>query len=187
MALQYETQEPEVSGAGVWGPAIWNVRFPWPRNGTRLGAPGMRAMTMPRGSISRQHKGTRMRKDLLREEKVVVGAYTNYGNRLIERSIFKLLHLPETTPRFSVFERISDELLEFINGHDYVVITGCTTLQDDPGHQRCFDAQFERIRSKKICFGASFYCEADESPSLRIARLYDPPIGVRDPWTAIGV
>jgi hypothetical protein len=130
-----------------------------------------------------------MRTDLLRDKKVVVGSvaagtYTNYGNRLIERSIFQLLNLPETTPRFSVFERISDELLEFINGHDYVVITGCTTLQDDPGHQRCFDAQFERIRPKKICFGASFYCEADESPSLRIARLYDTPIGVRDPWTA---
>jgi len=59
-----------------------------------------------------------------------------------------------------VFEPISDELLEFINAHDVVIITGCTTLQDDPGHQRCFDAQFERIRARKICFGAGF-CLSD--------------------------
>src|SRR5262245_2740469 len=121
--------------------------------------------------------------------KVIVGSvavppYTNYGNRLIEEATFKLLGLPESTPRFSVFQKISDELLEFINSHEYLIITGCTTLQDDPGHQVCFDSQFERIKIRKICLGAAFYCESDDHPSLRIARLYDTPIGARDPWTA---
>jgi hypothetical protein len=127
--------------------------------------------------------------DAFRNRKVIVGSvavgpYTNYGNRLIEQASLRLLGLPPSTPRFSVFEPIGDDLLEYINSHDYVVITGCTTLQDDPGHQRCFDHQFPRIRATKICFGASFYCEPEELPSLRIARLYDAPIGARDPWTA---
>jgi hypothetical protein len=130
-----------------------------------------------------------MGQDLLKNKKVIVGSvavgeYTNYGNRLIEQSIFSLLNLPDTTPRFSVFEPISDELVEFINSHDYLIITGCTTLQDDPGHQQCFDARFERLKPRKICFGAGFYCEADDAPALRIARMYDAPLGVRDPWTA---
>ena len=121
--------------------------------------------------------------------KVIVGSvavppYTNYGNRLIEKSTFKLLALPESTPKFSVFQKMTDELLEFINSHEYLIITGCTTLQDDPGHQVCFDSQFEKIKIRKVCFGGAFYCESNDNPSLRIARLYDTPIGARDPWTA---
>jgi hypothetical protein len=115
---------------------------------------------------------------------VAVGPYANYGNALIERSTLKLLGLPSSTPRFSVFEKIEDELLERINSHDYLLVTGCTTLQDDPGHQQCFDEQFRRITIPKICFAGTFYCEPDERPSLRIARMYDLPIGARDPWAA---
>jgi hypothetical protein len=122
-------------------------------------------------------------------KKVIVGSvavppYTNYGNRLIEKSTLELLGLPPDTPHFSVFEKISDELLEWINAHDYLIITGCTTLQDDPGHQRCFDSQFERIKTRVVCFGASFYCDSSARPSLRVARMYGTPIGARDPWTA---
>ena len=122
-------------------------------------------------------------------KKIIVGSvaaepYTNYGNRLIEQSTLNLLGLPESTPKFSVFEPIDDRLLEFINAQDYLVVTGCTTLQDDPGHQRCFDKQFLKIRIPKICFAGTFYCEYADTPSLRIAHLYDRPIGVRDPWAA---
>jgi hypothetical protein len=122
-------------------------------------------------------------------KRVIVGSVagpgsTNLGNRLIARSTLRLLDLDESTPSFSVFERISESRLEFINSHDYVVITGCTTLQDDPGHQACFDEQFRRIRIPKICAGGSFYCEPGDRPSLRIARLYDTQVGARDPWTA---
>lgn len=122
-------------------------------------------------------------------KRVIVGSVagtgsTNLGNRLIARSTLRLLDLDETTPSFSVFERISEARLEFINSHDYVLITGCTTLQDDPGHQACFDAQFGRIRVPRVCVGGSFYCEPGDRPSLRIARLYDTPVGARDPWTA---
>lgn len=115
---------------------------------------------------------------------VAAGTYTNYGNRLIEKSTLNILGLSADVPRFSVFEKISDELLEFINAHDCLVITGCTTLQDDPGHQVCFDGQFERIKIKTVCAGGAFYCESDESPSLRIARLFNTTVGARDPWTA---
>jgi hypothetical protein len=115
---------------------------------------------------------------------VAIGPYENYGNALIERSTFKLLGLPTSTPKFSVFERIGDALLERINSYDYVLVTGCTTLQDDSGHQRCFDEQFRRIKIPKACVAGTFYCEPDESPSLRIAHMYDLPIGVRDPWAA---
>jgi hypothetical protein len=115
---------------------------------------------------------------------VAVGPYANYGNGLIERSTLKLLGLPKSTPSFSVFERIGDELLERINSYDYILVTGCTTLQDDPGHQRCFDEQFQKIKIPKICFAGTFYCEPDDKPSLRIAQMYDLPIGARDPWAA---
>jgi hypothetical protein len=113
---------------------------------------------------------------------VAYGSYVNRGNALIERATFKILGLPDTTPRFSVFEPISDDLLATINRHDCLLVTGCTTLQDDEWHQRCFDAQFERITIPKICFGGTFFCEPEDRPSLRVARLYDTPIGVRDPW-----
>ena len=127
--------------------------------------------------------------DLLQSKRIIVGSvalgpYSNYGNRLIAQSTLRLLGLPEDTASFSVFEPIGDELLEFINSHDALVITGCTTLQDAAGHQACFDAQFDRIRIKKVCLGGSFYCDVAAAPSLRIARLYDTPIGARDPWTA---
>jgi hypothetical protein len=115
---------------------------------------------------------------------VAVGPYANYGNVLIERAMFDLLGLPLSTPKFSVFQTIDDALLERINAHDYLLITGCTTLQDHPGHQRCFDEQFRRIRIPKICFGGTFYCQPDEQPSLRVARMYDLAIGARDPWCA---
>jgi hypothetical protein len=115
---------------------------------------------------------------------VAAGPYTNYGNRLIEQSTLNLLGLPESPPKFSIFEPIDDRLLEFINAQDYLVVTGCTTLQDDSGHQRCFDEQFQKIRIPKICFGGTFYCEYADTPSLRIAQLYDRPIGARDPWAA---
>jgi hypothetical protein len=115
---------------------------------------------------------------------VASGPYTNFGNRLIERATFALLALPSDTPVFSVFEPISDELLDHINRFDYVIITGGTTLQDDPGHQACFDRQFGRIRARRICLGGGFYCDPDSNPSLRIARMYDAPIGARDPWSA---
>jgi hypothetical protein len=125
----------------------------------------------------------------LSDKKVIVGSvaippYTNYGNRLIERSTLHLLGLPDTTPRFSAFRKIDDELLEFINAHEFLVITGCTTLQDEPGHQMCFDAQFDKIKIRTVCLGGSFYCNAATVPSLRIPRLYNTPIGARDPWTA---
>jgi hypothetical protein len=115
---------------------------------------------------------------------VAIGPYANYGNVLIERATFSLLGLPRSTAKFSVFDRIDDELLERINSYDYLLITGCTTLQDHPGHQRCFDEQFRKIKIPKICFGATFYCEPDETPSLRVAQMYDLPIGARDPWCA---
>lgn len=122
-------------------------------------------------------------------KRVIVGSVAgpgsaNLGNRLIARSTLRLLELEESTPSFSVFERISESRLEFINSHDYLVITGGTTLQDHPGHQACFDAQFGRIRIPKICVGGSFYCEPGDRPSPRVARLYDTPVGARDPWTA---
>lgn len=127
--------------------------------------------------------------DTSRPRRVIVGSvaagpYTNFGNRLIERATFALLGLPSDTPVFSVFDPISDAGLEYINAFDYVVVTGGTTLQDDPGHQACFDRQFERIRARKICAGGGFYCDPGASPSLRIARMYDTPIGARDPWSA---
>jgi hypothetical protein len=127
--------------------------------------------------------------DLLKGKKVVVGSvavgpYTNYGNRLIARATYDMLGLAEDTPSFSVFEPISEPLLEFINGHDYLVVMGCTTLQDGPGHQACFDANFARIKARKVCFGGAFYCEMDDTPPLRIAELYDTPIAARDPWSA---
>jgi hypothetical protein len=115
---------------------------------------------------------------------VAVGPYENHGNLLIERSTLRLLNVPSSAQRFSVFERIDDELLERINAHDYLLVIGCTTLQDAPGHQRCFDEQFQKIKIPKICFAGTFYCEPDETPSLRIAQMYDRPIGVRDPWAA---
>jgi polysaccharide pyruvyl transferase WcaK-like protein len=93
-----------------------------------------------------------------------------------------VLGLPDNTTRFSIFEPISDALLKTINKHDYLIVTGCTTLQDDEGHQRCFDAQFDRISIPKLCFAGTFFCEPEEHPSLRIARLYGTPIAVRDPW-----
>ncbi|PYQ22117.1 MAG: hypothetical protein DMF79_06600 [Acidobacteria bacterium] len=122
-------------------------------------------------------------------KRVIVGSVAgpgskNLGNRLIARSTLRLLGLDESTPSFSVFEPISEARLELINSHDYVVITGATTLQDDPGHQACFDAQFGRIRIPRICVAGSFYCEPGDRPSLRIARLFDTPVGARDPWTA---
>ena len=111
------------------------------------------------------------------------GPYVNRGNVLIERSTLRVLGLPPDTPRFSVFERISDDLLERINEYDYLVVTGCTTLQDHEEHQACFDVQFERITIPKLCFGAAFCCRAEDTPSLRIAKMYALPIGARDPWT----
>jgi hypothetical protein len=115
---------------------------------------------------------------------VASGPYANYGNVLIEHAMFGLLGLSLSTPKFSVFQPIDDALLERINSHDYLLITGCTTLQDHPGHQRCFDEQFRRISIPKICFGGTFYCEPDDKPSLRVARMYDLAIGARDPWCA---
>lgn len=113
---------------------------------------------------------------------VGVGPYKNRGNVLIERSSLRVLGLPRDTPRFSVFEPITDDLLSFIHEHDYLVVTGCTTLQDDQGHQRCFDHQFARIQIPKICFAGTFFCETEDQPGLRIARMFSTPLGVRDPW-----
>jgi hypothetical protein len=115
---------------------------------------------------------------------VAAGRYRNFGNRLIERATFALLDLPSDTPVFSVFEPMTDARLEYLNDFEYVVITGATTLQDDPGHQACFDERFGRIRATKVCVGGGFYCDPDARPSLRIARMYDAPIGARDPWSA---
>jgi hypothetical protein len=111
------------------------------------------------------------------------GPYGNRGNVLIERYTLRIIWLPPDTPRFSVFERISSDLIRKINECDYLVVTGCTTLQDHEEHQVCFDEQFEKITIPKICFGAAFCCSAGDSPSLRIAKMYELPIGARDPWT----
>jgi hypothetical protein len=111
------------------------------------------------------------------------GQYQNRGNVLIERSTLRILGLSSDTPKFSVFERISDDLVRRINEYDYLLVTGCTTLQDHEQHQACFDAQFEKITIPKICFGGAFCCGAEDTPSLRIAKMYDLPIGARDPWT----
>jgi hypothetical protein len=111
------------------------------------------------------------------------GPYVNRGNVLIERSTLRVLGLRPDTPRFSVFQRISNDLLARINENDYLIVTGCTTLQDHEEHQACFDAQFEKITIPKICFGGAFCCSTEDTPSLRIAEMYDLPIGARDPWT----
>ena len=111
------------------------------------------------------------------------GPQENRGNVLIQKSTLRILDLPSDTPRFSVFEKISNDLIAKINEHDYLIVTGCTTLQDEAEHQLCFDAQFEKITIPKICFGAAFCCGTRDNPSLRIAKMYDLPIGARDPWT----
>jgi hypothetical protein len=79
---------------------------------------------------------------------------------------------------------MTHDLVDWINDHDLLIFTGCTILQDHPGHQQCFNEPFREIRVRKICFGAGFCCALDARPSLRIARLFDEPIAARDPWTA---
>lgn len=111
------------------------------------------------------------------------GPYENRGNYLIERSTFNVLGLPPKTLCYSVFEPISHSLVDIINSHDILIVTGCTTLQDSRWHGICFDSQFKKITIPKALFGAAFCCDNDDHPSLRIADLFDLPIGARDPWT----
>ncbi|MCB1504822.1 MAG: polysaccharide pyruvyl transferase family protein [Hyphomicrobiaceae bacterium] len=126
--------------------------------------------------------------DSFRAKKLVVGSvgcgpFGNRGNALIERETLRLLGVGADIPKFSIFERLTEELVDHINSFDLLLITGCTTLQDNPDHQICFDDLFRKITIPKINFGAAFCGPTTARPSLRVAEMFDLPIGARDPWT----
>lgn len=126
---------------------------------------------------------------LLSDKSVIVGSvgcgpFVNRGNALIERETLAALGLPHDTPRFSVFEPMSEERANHINRFDLVVFTGCTILQASAGHRNFFNRHCEAIHIPKLLFGGAFCCDLDDEPDLKLARWFDGPLGARDPWTA---
>lgn len=115
---------------------------------------------------------------------VAKGPYRNLGNSLIERATLRILGLPHTTPTFSVFEPMTRSLARQINKYDLVLFTGCTILQMSEGHQRFLNDICEEVRISKFCFASGFCCEQHDNPPLDVARWFNSPVAVRDPWTA---
>jgi hypothetical protein len=124
------------------------------------------------------------------DRKVIIGSvakgpYSNLGNTLIERATLRCLGLPNETPMFSVFEPMTPQRAHTLNSFDLVVFTGCTLLQASEGHQRFLNAACDRISVPKLCFAGAFCAQLHDEPALEVARWFEPPIAVRDPWSAV--
>lgn len=77
---------------------------------------------------------------------VAAGPYANYGNALIERATLAALGLTSDTPRFSLFEPMTETLARHINTFELAVFTGCTILDGRSGHQGFFNQHCSKIR-----------------------------------------
>jgi len=115
---------------------------------------------------------------------VAAGPFANFGNQLIERATLDALGLPPDTPRFSVFEPMTEALASYINQYELVVFTGCTILQGSAGHQCFFNDHCAEIRIPKLLCAGAFCCQPDDAPGDQLARWFDPPLAARDPWTS---
>lgn len=114
---------------------------------------------------------------------VAAGPYANYGNALIERATLAALGLASDTPRFSLFEPMTETLARHINTFELAVFTGCTILDGRSGHQGFFNQHCLKIRIPKLLCAGAYCCEPGDKPSGELAQWFDPPLAARDPWT----
>lgn len=105
----------------------------------------------------------------------------NLGNRIIEYAVKSLLRLPEPVIAVSAFSVPSQDQIDIINGTDFLIVPGSTTLANGPGQceaSSCFD----KIKVPIFCVGASVWLPRYGMNSAMAKRLTQP-VGARDPLT----
>lgn len=105
----------------------------------------------------------------------------NFGNRLIEYATKSLLRLPEPKISVSAFSVPSQDNIDIMNGTDFVIVPGSTTLAAGPGQCEA-SACFDKIKVPIFCVGASIWLPQYPLNTFMAKRLAQP-IGSRDPIT----
>ncbi|MFQ5456037.1 MAG: polysaccharide pyruvyl transferase family protein, partial [Nitrospirota bacterium] len=104
----------------------------------------------------------------------------NYGNRLIEYSLRKLLKLEgKEHCCINIYNYISKDDIEKINECDFIILPGGTLLQK----RECAGMeQLQFVKPLIYCFGGCFNTRL-LFPSPKYCKTIVEPIGVRDPFT----
>ncbi len=109
----------------------------------------------------------------------------NHGNYLIEYHLERILQLPKPDLVVNVLQ---NEFPHNLNGYQFIVNPGTTTLYQDPK----IDIAFQKFVPEKtpiICFGASIWYREGlsefmgENKLVQVAKKMQYPIGCRDPFT----
>jgi polysaccharide pyruvyl transferase len=103
----------------------------------------------------------------------------NYGNRLIEHCLRRLLSLQSRELQVSAYLPLSPEQMEEVNSCDYVVWPGCTMIQrkEHPAIQ-----QLQHAQPPTFCFGSAFFTRLP-FPHPEYCRRLERPVGARDSFT----
>jgi hypothetical protein len=103
----------------------------------------------------------------------------NYGDRLIEHCLRRLLALESTEFLVDVLKPLSQEQIEEVNSCDYVVWPGCTLIQRK---EHAGIEQLQHAKPPAFCFGGAFFTRLP-FPNPQYCRRLERPIGSRDSFT----